>query len=300
MTNGSFTFNNVALAIGPNSFVVRLRTDPERNSSTFTKPSPGYRTPDRGEPDRQPDRDGGRFGPDVRPLQRVHHLEEVVRMGVTYPTGQTGFIDINLFATQAPNTVANFLAYVNNSIAAGSYNGSIFDRLVTGFVLQGGAFQFNPSGTNTSTIFPAITPMAPIAGEPSVANTLGTIAMALSGTTNNTATDAFFFNLADNSTNLDQQNGGFTVFGQVMDTGLQTLKTIGALGTYGGSGQPGVGPFPVGPNANTTNFPTNITASDLVKVTTVLAATPGAAVGPTAWSASARRTLCRRASAVRR
>jgi cyclophilin family peptidyl-prolyl cis-trans isomerase len=193
--------------------------------------------------------------------------EKVVRFSTTYPTGQTGNIDINLFADAAPETVANFLAYVNSTTASQNYNGSIFHRLATGFVLQGGGFKFNDSGTTTATAFPAITKLAPIADDPGISNTLGTIAMARSG--EDTATSEFFFNLGDNSSNLDNQTGGFTVFGQVMNGGLQTVNAISTtMTTFGGPGLPGAAPFPVRQGANTTNFPANINAGDLAFITT--------------------------------
>ena len=92
--------------------------------------------------------------------------EQVVRLSVQYPdsqTGvtQTGFIDINLF-NQTPATVQNFLTYVNSH----SYDGTIFHRLAPGFVLQGGGFTFNASGTDTATTFPAITANGPVINEP--------------------------------------------------------------------------------------------------------------------------------------
>jgi cyclophilin family peptidyl-prolyl cis-trans isomerase len=200
--------------------------------------------------------------------------EEVVRLSTQYPTGQTGDIDVNLFADQAPQTVANFLSYVNNPGAAANYDGSIFHRLAPGFVLQGGGFKFNDAGTTTATAFPAITKSPPVANEPGVSNTRGTIAMAKTGDDPNSATDEFFFNLGDNSANLDGQNGGFAVFGQVMHGGQRTVDAIAGLPTYSGSGIPGAPPFPLGPAANTTNFPANVNAGDLAVVTTaaVLAA----------------------------
>ena len=68
------------------------------------------------------------------------------------------------------------------------------------------------------TKFPPITANGPVINEPGVSNTLGTTSRAKQfPTTSNSATDEFFFNLGDNSSNLDSQNGGFTVFGQVME-----------------------------------------------------------------------------------
>jgi cyclophilin family peptidyl-prolyl cis-trans isomerase len=263
--DGTFTFNNVALAAGPNSFVVKATDAAGNVSSTFAQTFTRTTPPTVPNPIATQNLSATGSAQTFDLSSVFADSEQVVRMTIAYPTGQTATLDINLFGgTQLQTTVNNFLSYVNNASASGSYNGSIFDRLVSGFVLQGGAFQFN-SSTHT---FPAITAQAAIASQPDVSNTIGTIAMALSGGSANTATDAFFFNLADNSSNLDLQSGGFTVFGQVMENGLQTLKTLGALNTYSGSGQPGAGPFPVGPSANTTNFPNNLTSADVVTLTT--------------------------------
>jgi cyclophilin family peptidyl-prolyl cis-trans isomerase len=263
--DGSFTFGSVALALGPNSLVVRA-TDAAGNAGatfaqTFTRDAP----PTVATPVADQTFNPGDTTPRTFDLATVFDdAERVVRLSVTYPNGQTGFIDVNLFASAAPNTVANFLAYANSANPAQSYDGSIFHRLVPGFVLQGGGFTFD----DTTKTFTALTKMGPVANEPGVANTLGTIAMAKIGTDPNSATDEFFFNLGDNSTNLDQQNGGFTVFGQVMNGGQQTVNAItSAVTTYSGPGVPGAPPFPVSPTANTTNFPQNITPADLASVT---------------------------------
>jgi cyclophilin family peptidyl-prolyl cis-trans isomerase len=260
-TNGTFTFNNVTLAAGANSFVVRAVDAAGNLGATFAQTFTLTTPPTVANPvaDQTAMAGGSNLTFDLSNVFETS--ESVVRMTLTYPTGQTANLDVNLFSTQAETTVNNFLAYVNAS-GAGNYNNSVFDRLVQGFVLQGGAFKFD-SGT-----FSPITAMSAIASQPLVSNTIGTIAMALTGSAN-TATDAFFFNLADNSTNLDQQSGGFTVFGQVMENGLQTLATLNGLHTYSGSGQPGTGPIPVASGANTTNFPANITTSDLVTLTNV-------------------------------
>jgi cyclophilin family peptidyl-prolyl cis-trans isomerase len=264
--NGTFTFNNVSLAVGPNSFVVTATDAAGNVSPTFAQTFTLSQPPTVASPigDQTATAGGSALTFDLSGVYA--EADEVVRMNVSYPTGQTGYIDIALFPNQSPQNVANFLSYLNSSSASVNYNGAIFDRLVSGFVLQGGAFKYDSTGTTTATIFPESTTSAAVVSEPSVANTLGTVAMALTGAAN-TATNEFFFNLADNSANLDTQDGGFTVIGQVMDSGLQTVQSIAQLGTYSGSGQPGAGPFPVGPNANTTNFPTNITAADLATIT---------------------------------
>src|SRR5205807_3241703 len=95
-------------------------------------------------------------------------------------------------------------------------------RLVSNFVLQGGGFTFNSAKTTLDTI----PTDPPVQNEPDIvnrSNTKGTLAMAKLGSDPNSATDQFFFNLADNSSNLDKQNGGFTVFGKLAGAADQTV-----------------------------------------------------------------------------
>jgi len=137
---------------------------------------------------------------------------------VTIETSQ-GDITVNLFDTQTPKTVANFLGYVN----AGTYNQSVIHRSVAGFITQGGGFTYD----NGALI--ELASNAAVVNEPEYSNVRGTIAMAKLGGSVNSATNQWFFNLANNSANLDEQNGGFTVFGQVT-SGMDVVDTIAALG----------------------------------------------------------------------
>ena len=141
-----------------------------------------------------------------------------------------GPIDITLYDAEAPLTVANFLSYVNS----GAYANSFFHRSVPGFIIQGGGYTWN-SGTNTAAAVPAL---APVQNEFSAtrSNVRGTIAMAKVANNPNSATSQWFINLADNSLNLDNQNGGFTVFGQVTASGMQVADAIAALSTVNASG----------------------------------------------------------------
>lgn len=139
-----------------------------------------------------------------------------------------GDIDVTLLSSAAPNTVANFLKYVDR----GSYNNSIIHRSVPGFIFQGGGFQLQ----NHTTV--AIPQDAPVVNEYSVSNTRGTIAMAQLGGDPNSATNQWFFNETDNSQNLNSQNGGFTVFGRVLNSaGLAVMDKIAAVPV------PSPGPF---------------------------------------------------------
>ena len=134
-----------------------------------------------------------------------------------------GDIDVVLTPEVAPATVTNFLNYVNK----GAYNNSVFHRSVAGFIIQGGGFQLvnhAPAATAQS---------APVKNEFNVTNARGTIAMAKLGTDPNSATNQWFFNLANNGSNLDRQNGGFTVFGRVTgNTGLAVMDRIAAQPTF--------------------------------------------------------------------
>jgi cyclophilin family peptidyl-prolyl cis-trans isomerase len=147
---------------------------------------------------------------------------DVVGTIVHLNTSQGG-IDLLLDDQQTPLTVANFLNYVNS----GRYNSTIFHRSVSNFVIQGGGFGFDPNLTS----FPAVQTDAPVLNEPGISNTVGTVAMAKLGNDPNSATSQFFFNLADNSSNLDNQNGGFTVFATVQGNGMQVVNALAAIPT---------------------------------------------------------------------
>jgi uncharacterized protein (TIGR03437 family) len=133
-----------------------------------------------------------------------------------------GEMDILLLQNVAPRTVANFLSYVNK----GAYNGSFFHRLVPGFVLQGGGYKLADG-------LPKIPADPPVRNEFNISNTRGTIAMAKLDGNPDSATTEWFFNLGDNSANLNGQNGGFTVFARVAnDAGMALLDAMAAVPTY--------------------------------------------------------------------
>lgn len=133
-----------------------------------------------------------------------------------------GEVVIELFEASAPLTVANFLLYVNDPDFGEGYTGSFLHRLAPGFVLQGGGYAFNGS------IAIPITGPA-IANEFSLSNTAYTVAMAKVDGNPNSATTQFFINLANNAANLDNQNGGFTVFGAVEASTRFVVDAIAAL-----------------------------------------------------------------------
>lgn len=114
-----------------------------------------------------------------------------------------GDIVIELFPEDAPITVANFLAYVNSDF----YDGLIFHRVMPGFMIQAGGFDQDLNKMSTAD---------PIVNEFVRSNVRRTVAMAKIGGDPDSATSQFFINLVDNSDNLDTNNGGFTVFGEVI------------------------------------------------------------------------------------
>ncbi len=132
-----------------------------------------------------------------------------------------GEIDVLLLPGSAPATVQNFLNYVNK----GTFNNSVFHRSVPGFIIQGGGFGFSGGSFRTLAADP------PVRNEFRTSNSRGTIAMAKLGTNPNSATNQWFFNLADNSGNLNNQNGGFTVFGRVVN-GIANMDKIAAVPVY--------------------------------------------------------------------
>ncbi len=120
----------------------------------------------------------------------------------------------------APATTDNFLRYVRD----GFYNGTIFHRVLPGFVVQGGGFL--PGLVRQTGV------RDPVVNEfsPDRSNLRGTVAMAKVGGNPDSATSQFFFNLADNSSNLDNQNGGFTVFARVVE-GIDVVDAMAAVAT---------------------------------------------------------------------
>jgi len=133
-----------------------------------------------------------------------------------------GDIKINFYDNATPATVTNFLNYVNG----GAFTDSIVHRSVPGFVIQGGGFI-----TVINAQVSDITTNPAVANEPVYSNVRGTIAMAKFGNDPNSATSQWFINLANNAANLDDQNGGFTVFGEVTE-GMDVVDAIAGLPIY--------------------------------------------------------------------
>jgi cyclophilin family peptidyl-prolyl cis-trans isomerase len=126
---------------------------------------------------------------------------------------------VDLFDNLTPATVANFLNYVNS----GEYQNTVIHRSVPGFIVQGGGDGI-PANLTDSSSFPHIATTFPSpTNEFNRTNTRGTIAMAKLPGNPNSATSEWFFNLANNSANLDNQNGGFTAFGWVVGPGMTNV-----------------------------------------------------------------------------
>ena len=138
---------------------------------------------------------------------------------VEFQTSQGSF-QVNLFDQTTPKTVENFMKYVN----ADRYQDVIFHRLEPNFVLQGGGFFYEGSIPLSQ-----VESFGNVDNEPVYSNVRGTIAMAKLAGDPNSASSQWFFNLKDNSANLDVQNGGFTVFGQVIGDGMDIVDKIAKL-----------------------------------------------------------------------
>jgi cyclophilin family peptidyl-prolyl cis-trans isomerase len=146
------------------------------------------------------------------------------------PNGPIHGFQVELFDDQAPITVANFLHYVTHH----DYDSTIIHRSVQGFVVQGGGFAPLVDGQGMVTALVPLATYGKIQNEysPTRSNVRGTIAMAKVPGDPNSATDQWFINLGDNSANLDNQNGGFTVFGRVLGDGMTLIDAVGGLPTY--------------------------------------------------------------------
>lgn len=137
---------------------------------------------------------------------------------VRFETSQGAFT-VELFPREAPITVENFLRYVDD----GHFDGTIFHRIVPGFVIQGGGLTADFASRKTR---------APISNEAKngLKNTRGSLSMARTSDINS-ATSQFFINLADNAF-LDHgpRDYGYAVFGRVSD-GMDVIDKIASVRT---------------------------------------------------------------------
>lgn len=143
-----------------------------------------------------------------------------------------GRIEIELYADKAPETVANILAYIDN----GHYVGTIFHRVIPGFVVQGGGLTSDMEQKKT---------LPPVKNEADngLKNERGMLSMARTPDPHS-ATSQFFINLKDNSfldyTASTPQGYGYAVFGKVV-SGMDVVDAMATLPTgnrYGHSDVP--------------------------------------------------------------
>ena len=137
---------------------------------------------------------------------------------VRFETSLGGFT-VELDAEKAPDTVANFLQYVDD----GFFDGLIFHRVIPGFMVQGGGLDASMEQKPGR---------APIKNEAKngLKNDRGTVAMARTNDINS-ATSQFFINLSDNDfLNNAPGNFGYAVFGKVVD-GMDTIDSMAKVRT---------------------------------------------------------------------
>jgi peptidyl-prolyl cis-trans isomerase A (cyclophilin A) len=154
-----------------------------------------------------------------------------------------GDIVVQLDPAKAPKTVENFLAYVNDK----HYDGTVFHRVINGFMIQGGGF--------TADMLPKTTrPPIPLEANNGLKNDTYTIAMARTGNPNS-ATSQFFINVKDNAMlNAPSPDGhGYAVFGKVIE-GTAVVDKIKAVATGN-----------KGPHQNVPTTPVTITSATVVK-----------------------------------
>lgn len=131
-----------------------------------------------------------------------------------------GSFNLQLLPDSAPNTVTNFLRYID----AGAYRNLIVHRSDPDFVIQTGGFTISAS-------LAEVPEFPPVTNEFQLSNLRGTVAMAKLGGFPDSATSQWFINLSNN-TGLDANNGGFTVFARVMASGMSNVDRIAALPVY--------------------------------------------------------------------
>jgi cyclophilin family peptidyl-prolyl cis-trans isomerase len=147
-----------------------------------------------------------------------------------------GTMKIELYPDKAPKTTENFLQYARE----GFYDGTVFHRVISGFMIQGGGFTPDMSEKETR---------PPIENEASngLKNVRGSISMARTGDPHS-ASSQFFINTVDNPgldfTAETVQGFGYAVFGQVVE-GLETLDAIRKVSTGSRGGHDDVPMDPV-------------------------------------------------------
>ncbi|MES2719659.1 MAG: peptidylprolyl isomerase [Pseudomonadota bacterium] len=156
-------------------------------------------------------------------------------MKVALNTNQ-GRIVLELDAAKAPKTVANFVEYVKN----GHYNGTIFHRVIDGFMIQGGGFDEKMKQKSTGT-------QIQNEADNGLKNDIGTIAMARTGDPHS-ATAQFFINVGNNAflnhSGKNPQGWGYAVFGKTVE-GMDVINKIKGVATGNAGGHQDVPRTPV-------------------------------------------------------
>ncbi|CAN7467468.1 peptidylprolyl isomerase [Acidovorax sp. Leaf84] len=154
-----------------------------------------------------------------------------------------GDIVVQLDPAKAPKTVENFLAYVNDK----HYDGTVFHRVMNGFMIQGGGFTADMQQKPTK-------PPIALEANNGLKNDTYTIAMARTANPNS-ATSQFFINVKDNAMlNAPSPDGhGYAVFGKVV-SGTDVVDKIKAVAVGN-----------KGPHQNVPNTPVTINSATLVK-----------------------------------
>ncbi|MBI2823636.1 MAG: peptidylprolyl isomerase [Planctomycetia bacterium] len=178
-----------------------------------------------------------------------------------------GSFQVELFDDITPATVANFLGYVDR----GQYNDSFVHRVEPNFVVQLGGYSAANAPFNQTSAPQHINTDNNNDGQPDTvvnefqnSNLRGTLAMAKQGGDPNSATSEWFINLGDNSANLDNQNGGFTVFGKVLGDGMSVVDAIAAVPRFNFGD-----PFAAFPLRNFNASATDITRDNLVLINSI-------------------------------
>ncbi|MBV8125430.1 MAG: peptidylprolyl isomerase [Burkholderiaceae bacterium] len=175
---------------------------------------------------------GGGLTPGSVTLTITHHVTLTTNFGK---------IVVGLDGTHAPLSTANFLAYVN----ANFYNGTLFHRVVPGFVAQGGGYIDN---NGTYQLQGPLQAAIALESRNGLSNTQYTIAMARTSDPNS-ATSQFYFNLVNNASSLDypsSDHAGYAVFGTVSPTDSTSIATLTAISavTTGTNSQTGQSNWP--------------------------------------------------------
>lgn len=168
------------------------------------------------------------------------HAVEIVRLQLDY-SGSLHTIDIELHDDIAPLTVANYLNYVDS----GRYDETFIYRSISNFIIQTGGYTFKPIDPLNDPLKPVsentgleqVLADDPVVNEFNLSNIRGTIALAKIADDPDSGSNEWFISLADNAENLDNQNGGFTVFGTVIDDGMAIADEITAFPKHPTAGQ---------------------------------------------------------------